>query len=135
MTVHTILYVADQRRSTVFYAAVLATAATLDVPGMTEFQLGAGHILGLMPEQGIRRLLGDSCPDPAGASGIPRVELYFRVTDPESMFQRAKDAGARELSPIQARGWGDRAGYLMDPDGHVLAMASGGAGIREPSGA
>lgn len=35
-----ILYVADQARSRDFYRTVLATEPTLDVPGMTEFDLG-----------------------------------------------------------------------------------------------
>ncbi len=58
MTAHFILYVADQERSTAFYAAVLARAPRLHVPGMTEFDLADGAVLGLMPETGVRRLPG-----------------------------------------------------------------------------
>lgn len=91
---------------------------------MTEFELGGGAVLGLMPEAGIRRLLGEALPDPAPARGVPRAELYLRlIEDPAPFMARAEAAGARLLSPLQARGWGDRAGYLLDPDGHVLAFA------------
>ncbi|GHD70486.1 VOC family protein [Vogesella fluminis] len=118
-----ILYVADQPRAAAFYRAALACDPRLDVPGMTEFMLPGGAVLGLMPEAGIRRLLGEALPDPAQAAGIPRAELYLPVADPAACHARALAAGARELSPPAVRGWGHVAGYLLDPDGHVLAFA------------
>lgn len=121
---HFILYVEDQRASADFYRAVLGMAPVLDVPGMTEFRLGPDCVLGLMPVAGIRRLLGARLPDPALAGGVPRAELYLRVDDPQGFMSRALLHGARELSPVQARDWGDRAGYLLDPDAHVLAFAT-----------
>jgi len=72
-----VLYVADQRRSAEFYRRVLEREPGLDVPGMTEFPLPGGCTLGLMPETGIRRLLGDALPDPARANGVSRAELYL----------------------------------------------------------
>jgi catechol 2,3-dioxygenase-like lactoylglutathione lyase family enzyme len=119
----TILYVADQELSTQFYTAVFNKAPALHVPGMTEFTLNDGASLGLMPEAGIKRLLGDPLPDPAAASGIPRAELYLVVSGPDDFHSRALKAGARELSPMAKRDWGDRAAYCLDPDGHVLAFA------------
>ena len=123
MTCHLILYVADQAFSTAFYAAVLGRAPDLDVPGMTEFRLGPGATLGLMPVAGVRRLLGAAVPDPAAAAGVPRAELYLVVDGPAGYLARAVAAGGRELSPVRARDWGHRAGYAADPDGHVLGFA------------
>ena len=123
MRAHLVLYVADQRRSAAFYAAVLDRAPTLDVEGMTEFVIGTDAVLGLMPEAGIRRLLGAALPDPAGAAGVPRAELYLVWEDAAAVHARAIAAGARELDPVRPRDWGDRAGYVLDPDGHVLASA------------
>lgn len=121
---HFILYVRDQAASARFYRGVLGVAPRLDVPGMTEFQLGlGGAVLGLMPEAGIRRLLGDAIPDPAIASGTPRAELYLLVEDPAAFHRRAIEAGARELSALAPRDWGHDAAYSLDPDGHVLAFA------------
>ena len=120
---HLILFVSDQERSMRFYAEVLDRPPTLHVPGMTEFPLPGGAVLGLMPEAGIRRLLGDAIADPAAARGIPRAELYLVVPDPAAMHARALRAGAREVSPISPRDWGDVAGYVSDPDGHLLASA------------
>ncbi|MBK7859658.1 MAG: glyoxalase [Archangiaceae bacterium] len=121
--VHLILYVADQARSTAFYAAVLARKPRLDVLGMTEFQLERGSILGLMPEAGIKRLLGAALPAPASARGVPRAELYLKVPGAAAFHDRALAAGAIELSPPLLRDWGDFVAYSLDPDGHVLAFA------------
>lgn len=120
---HFILYVSNQEESTDFYATVLGIPPRLHVPGMTEFDLPGGAVLGLMPEAGIKRLLGDALPDPATGTGIPRAELYIVVDDALSFHRRALTAGARELSHVQYRDWGDEVGYLLDTDGHVLAFA------------
>ncbi len=120
---HFILYVRDQAKSAQFYNEVLNTKPSLNVPGMTEFRLNDDCILGLMPEAGIKRLLGATIRDPALGSGIPRAELYLRVFDPEGYHERAIAAGAKELSAMQRRNWGDVAGYSEDPDGHVLVFA------------
>ncbi len=126
--VHFILYVADQRRSADFYRRVLGVAPILDVPGMTEFPLNGDSVLGIMPEEGIRRLLGDRLPDPAAAAGVPRAELYVQVDDCTAYHARGLAAGGRELSSVQMRDWGDIAGYFLDPDGHVVAFAQASSG-------
>ncbi|PKN26421.1 MAG: glyoxalase [Deltaproteobacteria bacterium HGW-Deltaproteobacteria-22] len=123
MKTHLILYVKDQQASTLFYSAALALPPTLFVPGMTEFSLGDQVVLGLMPIDGVRRLLGSTIPDPALAAGIPRAELYLLTSDPDNCHRRALAAGAHELSPMAPRDWGHRAAYSLDPDGHVLAFA------------
>ncbi len=120
---HFIFFVQDQARSTDFYSQVLAQTPSLDVPGMTEFVLMDGCVLGLMPIAGINRLLGDRIKDPSLALGIPRAEIYLYVPDPTAYIERAKSAGATELSRLESRDWGDTAGYCADPDGHVIAFA------------
>lgn len=118
-----ILYVNDQERSTAFYKQVLRLDPTLNVPGMTEFKIGDGCVLGLMPEKGIKRLLGDALPDPANAEGVPRAEVYLTVDDPFEFHRRSIELGANELSPVEERNWGDIADYSLDLDGHVLVFA------------
>jgi RimJ/RimL family protein N-acetyltransferase len=120
---HFILYVRDQERARVFYEAALGVAPRLHAPGMTEFALPGGAVLGLMPEAGIRRLL-PSLPDPALGRAWPRAETYLIVPSPLESLALAVAAGATELSPVLPRDWGDDAGYCLDPDGHVLAFAA-----------
>lgn len=128
MTVNFILYVLDQEQATRFYSAVLAQEPSLDVPGMTEFKLAENSTLGLMPAAGIKRLLGEALPDPSQAGGIPRAEIYLTVEDAAAYHRRALASGAKELSPLLPRDWGDTAAYSLDPDGHVLAFA-----FRDPT--
>ena len=118
-----ILYVSDQEKSCDFYKKVLRLDPVLHVEGMTEFELSGGTKLGLMPEKGIAKILGSKMPEPSTGNGIPRCELYLYVNDPAAYIKRSIEAGAVEVSPLESRAWGDIAGYLADPDGHVIAFA------------
>jgi uncharacterized protein len=119
-----ILYVADQEAATAFYTAVFDRKPELHVPGMTEFALDGSSSLGLMPEAGIKRLLGDALPDPAAGGGAPRAELYLILDDAADHHARALAAGARELQAMKWMPWGQSVAYSLDLDGHVLAFAS-----------
>jgi hypothetical protein len=57
---------------------------------MTEIALGTQVVLGLMPEAGIRALLGSALPDPASAHGIPCAELYLVVDDAAAYHARGR---------------------------------------------
>ena len=118
-----ILYVSDQQRSRDFYSAILDKKPSLDIAGMTEFTLTKDLKLGLMPEENIVKILTDKVPHPKTGNGIPRCELYLPVSDPEAALSKALDAGAKIISAAEDRDWGDRVGYVSDPDGHVLAFA------------
>lgn len=118
-----ILYVADQNKSREFYSAILNLKPHLDVPGMTEYLLSENLKLGLMPEDGIVKILEKKTPHPNTGRGIPRCELYLFSENPESGFATSVKNGAMEISAIQDRDWGDRVGYVSDPDGHIIAFA------------
>ncbi len=119
-----ILYVADQKLSRNFYSKILDKEPVLDVNGMTEFLLSDECKLGLMPEKGIMKILGSPFPEPETTKRIHRCELYLQVPNIEECYSRAVEAGAAEVSPVALRNWGDRVGYLSDPDGHIIAFAS-----------
>ena len=122
-----ILFVADQGRSVGFYREVLQADPVLDVSGMCEFALPGGATLGLMPLEGIRRLL-PHLPPPGEGNGIPRCELYLPVESPEDAYRRALAAGADDLDPVRPRDWGDDVAYVLDPDGHVVGFAAPSTG-------
>ncbi|WP_457558742.1 VOC family protein [Candidatus Harpocratesius sp.] len=119
----TILYVKDQISSTNYYIHVFEIEPVLNVPGMTEFIFPSNFRLGLMPNNGIMKLLKNQIPHPDEAVGIPRCELYIFNKHPTTILQRIEEFGGKIISPLKLRDWGDRVGYGMDLDGHILAIA------------
>ncbi len=118
-----IVYVSNQEKSTVFYQETLGIRPSLYVPGMTEFTLKPHVKIGLMPETGIAKILTDKTKHPSTGNGIPRCELYLVVDNAKAYIERGLEAGGRLVSQLQERDWGDKVGYLLDLDGHVLAFA------------
>lgn len=118
-----IIYVADQLKSKAFYSKVLQKEAVLDVPGMTEFEINADTKLGIMPEKGIAKLLGEDIINPSAGNGIARCELYLYVDSPEAAYKRALKCGAKAISEVFPRDWGDKVAYCSDFDGNILAFA------------
>ena len=121
--VETILYVSDQKASLKFYQKLLRNPPDLHVPGMTEFILTANCKLGLMPNNGIAKILTPVMPHPELGNGIPRCELYLYVDNIQYEFDNAMKTGAQLVSPISQRDWGDKVCYFSDPDGHIIAFA------------
>lgn len=121
--IETIFYVNDQQESAGFYQKLFRKTPDMNVPGMTEFKLAENFKLGLMPNKGIVRILSGKTPHPEEGSGIPRCELYLYAEDIRFEFDNAIKSGAKLISPVEDRDWGDRVCYFSDPDGHIIAFA------------
>jgi PhnB protein len=82
-------------------------------------------------------LLNDDFPEMSGGKsmtpkslgGTP-VTIHLTVTDVDTKFQRALDAGATVVAPLDDQFWGDRYGVVSDPFGHQWSM---GQPVREVS--
>ena len=85
---------------------------------MTEFGLGGGNA-GTHAAADMEDLLARQI---RGGTG-QRCELYLRRADAPAALARASAAGGKLLDGLQDRSWGERVGYALDPDGHVLALA------------
>ncbi|MGH3581182.1 MAG: VOC family protein [Mycobacterium sp.] len=66
---------------------------------------------------------------PAALGGSP-VTIHLTVTDVESSFAKAVDAGAEVVMPLEDQFWGDRYGLVKDPFGHSWSL---GQPVREVS--
>ena len=66
---------------------------------------------------------------PKSLGGTP-VTIHLQVTDVETAFQRAVDAGAIVVAPLEDQFWGDRFGMVRDPFGHQWSL---GQPMREVS--
>lgn len=60
---------------------------------------------------------------PHSLNGTP-VSLHLYVPDVDRAFQRAVEAGAKEIMPVTDMFWGDRYGVVEDPEGHRWSMAT-----------
>jgi len=73
-------------------------------------------------------MLADEFPDLQFLSpktvGGTAVGMMLYVTDVDAVFERALAAGAREHQPLEDKFYGDRAGTLIDPFGHMWMVAT-----------
>ena len=74
-------------------------------------------------------MLNDDFPEYAdGKSTTPKalggtpVTIHLQVTDVDTAFQRALDAGATVIAPLEDQFWGDRYGVVRDPFGHHWSL-------------
>ncbi|KUI11587.1 hypothetical protein AU193_19535 [Mycobacterium sp. GA-1285] len=66
---------------------------------------------------------------PEALGGSP-VTIHLTVDDVDAKFQRAVDAGATVVMPLDDMFWGDRYGELRDPFGHLWSL---GQPVRDVS--
>jgi len=85
--------------------------------GHAELQVGESKLM-----------LGDECPQmgflsPASIGGTP-VGLGLYVKDADAVYQKAIDRGATIKRPIADQFYGDRAGTVTDPWGHLWTIST-----------
>lgn len=61
---------------------------------------------------------------PPQADGSSPVVLYVYVEDVDETVGRAVSGGAKILYPPENQFWGDRIGWIVDPEGHVWTIAT-----------
>ncbi|MHB8471071.1 MAG: VOC family protein [Gaiellaceae bacterium] len=57
-------------------------------------------------------------------------EIYFAVDNLEGTHERAAEAGAVDLGPIEWRSWGEWSFYLADPFGNPLCFVAADTAFR-----
>jgi uncharacterized glyoxalase superfamily protein PhnB len=74
-------------------------------------------------------MLADPFPEHGCPLEAPQgYTLHLRVDDVDAWWNRAVDAGAEVVLPLQRMFWGDRYGQVRDPFGVLWSM-----GMRDPS--
>jgi PhnB protein len=66
---------------------------------------------------------------PKALGGTP-VTIHLTVTDVDTKFAKAVEAGAEVIHPLEDQFWGDRYGVVRDPFGHQWSL---GQPVREVS--
>jgi predicted enzyme related to lactoylglutathione lyase len=118
----TILAVENLERSVDFYGRTFDWTKRVDVPVYVEFELPDGRGLGLYDREAFASNTGRP-PQRIAQGELAPTELYFHCDDLAPAVERMHEAGARVLSPLARRDWGDEAAYFADPDGNVIVLA------------
>lgn len=106
-----------------FYTAVLSATERMRMGGpdgkvgYAELEIGDSVIM-----------LADEHPEmdargPKTVGGTP-VSLHLYVEDADRTFERAVEAGAEAVSPVEDKFYGDRSGSFEDPFGHHWHVAT-----------
>ena len=126
------LVVDDANAAIDFYVKAFGAVEVGRIPGPDGKLIhGAVHI------DGATVMLADDFPEmsdgksmtPKALGGTP-VTVHLTVTDVETRFQQAVDAGATVVMPLEDQFWGDRYGMVRDPFGHQWSL---GQPVREVS--
>ncbi len=118
----TILAVQDLAASARFYQELLGWQRTVDVPVYVQLTAPGGLGIGLYDRVSYGVNTGQVPPKPT-ALHAGGAEVYFYCKDLEERAALAERLGARLLSPISVRMWGDEVAYFADPDENVVALA------------
>ena len=118
-----IFAVSDVRQSVAFYEQAFGWPRNqrIDYSNYVEFVLEGGS-LGLYERSGYAEEVGAE-PVLVPEDAVAPAYLYVRVEDAVAAAARLEAAGARPLSPLVDRSWGERAAWFADPDGNVVAVA------------
>ena len=126
------LTVSDAAAAIDFYVKAFGAVEVGRVPGPDGRLIHAAvRINGqtLMLNDDFPETCGGKSMTPTALGGTP-VTIHLLVTDVEASFQRAVEAGATVVQPLQNQFWGDRYGLVVDPFGHRWSM---GQPLREVS--
>jgi PhnB protein len=117
------LYVDGAHDAIHFYTSVFGALERMTMPGPdgkighAELAIGDSVIM-----------LADEFPDigaygPKAIGGSP-VAIHVYVEDVDDVFDRALEAGATVLRPVEDKFYGDRGGMFEDPFGHHWSIAT-----------
>jgi PhnB protein len=117
------LHITGAARALEFYKEVFGATELMRIGapggkiGHAEIKIGDSHVM-----------LADESPEmdvrsPQSFGGSP-VALLLYVEDVDALAERAVAAGATLQSPLEDKFYGDRMGQLVDPFGHIWAIAT-----------
>lgn len=119
------LVVDDAAAALDFYVKAFGAEEMVRLPGP-----GGKLIHACMQLNGSMVFLNDDFPEfndgksttPPALGGTP-VTIHLHGADVDGRFQRAIDAGATVVNPLEDQFWGDRYGVVRDPFGHQWSLA------------
>jgi PhnB protein len=87
--------------------------------GHAELQIGDSRFM--LSEENPK--MGQGHVSASSIGGSP-VSLYLYIPDVDRVIEKAVDAGAKVVKPVQDQFYGDRSGFIQDPFGHLWGIAT-----------
>ncbi len=116
---YVVLVVEELDRSLRFYTEVLGLELRSRSGAFAQLETGQTR-LALYERRAMADTLGRAirAPDP----DAPGFEIGFVVDDADAAYAELVGAGAAPVTPPADRPWGQRTGYVGDPDGHLIEL-------------
>jgi PhnB protein len=117
------LIIKNAARAVDFYRKAFEAIEVVRLEGVdgriahSEIKIGDASILLADEWEGI------GATSPSALGGSP-VIIHLEVDDVDTMAKRAIEAGAKVIFPVQDQFYGERAGRLQDPFGHLWLLSS-----------
>jgi lactoylglutathione lyase len=117
---YVVLIVEELDRALRFYTEVLGLRLGHRSGEYAQFDTGSTR-LALYTRRAMSEILGISLGAPTAHA--PGFEIGFKVGDVDTAFSDLVARGAVSAVPPTERAWGQRTGYVRDPDGHLIELA------------
>lgn len=116
------LVVDDAAAAIEYYKAALGASEVMRMPmgdkiGHADLLIGDSHVM-LSDEFPEMEKLGPKKRGGATSS------LMIYVEDSDAAFEKAVEAGATPVRPVEDQFYGDRAGWILDPFGHEWTLST-----------
>jgi catechol 2,3-dioxygenase-like lactoylglutathione lyase family enzyme len=117
---YVVLIVEELDRALRFYTEVLGLRLGHRSGEYAQFDTGTTR-LALYTRAAMSKILGISLDAPAAHAAA--FEIGFKVANVDAAFSDLVARGALPAVPPTDRVWGQRTGYVRDPDGHLIELA------------
>lgn len=118
---YVVLIVADLDRALRFYQDALGLAVRHRADQFAQLETGTTR-LGLFTRHAMANTLHMDLEAPRLAA--PAFELGFKVDDVDAAYEALVAAGAKAVTAPETRPWGQRTGYVRDPDGNLIELVT-----------
>ena len=115
-----VLYVDDLERSSAFYEGVFNLERAVDWEGYREYETGPTRF-GLLDRTQARAQVPAAA---AGGSRASQVSFTVELDQVDQTYLAAVASGAVGVAEPVDKPWGQRVGFVADPDDHLLEIGS-----------
>ncbi|CCN38325.1 putative Glyoxalase/Bleomycin resistance protein/Dihydroxybiphenyl dioxygenase [Vibrio nigripulchritudo MADA3029] len=124
---YTILYVENVEQTLEFYENAFGLKRAMLHEGGDYAELDTGNTTLSLSSLDLMNRLGKGAQRPT--KGKPNFEIAFETDDVAGSLQKALDAGAELVQPVEEMPWGQTTSYVHDINGFLIEICSPVSGV------